>query len=232
MRIFTKDKALTPSWSLVQPSIKLLRDNIWQALYLYLLPTLLLSVALVLVGVDPDQTVSDSQRAAGALLMLAAGLWTLLAYPGFLYMQLRAVEGEDIGAMEAFKKGFPHLMSFIGMSIIGGLLIAAGLLVFIVPGLLLIRGFYLAPYYVVDKNLGPVEALKQSYADSQPVTAWVWGIIGVELVFGLVSGIFSYIPVVGAIIGIAITAIPLFVGAIRYAEIAKDFKPVLATTER
>lgn len=230
MRIFTKDKTLTPSWNLIQPSLKLLQDNIWQSLYLFLLPTLLLTVSFVLIGTNPAQPVPDSQRIAGLLLMLASGLWTLLAYPGFLYMQLRAVEGEDITATEAFKKGLPHLMSFIGVTIAASLLILSGL-IFIIPGLLLIRGFYLAPFYVVDKNLGPVEALKQSYSDSQPITAWIWGVIGLEVLFGILSGVFSYIPVIGAIVGIAITAIPLFVGALRYAEVTKDFKPVLADHE-
>jgi len=43
------------------------------------------------------------------------------------------------------------------------LLIAAGLLLLIVPGILIMLGLYFAEYLLVDKGLTPVDAIKSSW---------------------------------------------------------------------
>ncbi len=49
MQIFRTDRPLTPSWSLVQPSIELVKKNIWPVVYLAFLPSLVTTVGLVLM---------------------------------------------------------------------------------------------------------------------------------------------------------------------------------------
>lgn len=233
MQLLRKDKKLTPSWDLVQPSIKLLKDNIWPVFYLSFLPGLIAAVGLVLSGVSETAAGQDvtfgSREAAGLSLALLGGLWSLLAYPGFYYLQSRAIQGRNVEAMEAFKAGLPRLLPLIGMSIVGGLLILIGLLALIVPGLILIRGFFLAPYYVVDQKMGPIEALKASFQDSRPHAGWIWGVIGVEIAFGLAAFAVGLVPVLGTLISMAISYIYIFAPAIRYGEIAKRLKSPVAT---
>lgn len=224
MQIFTKERTLTPSWSLVAPSYKLLRDNLWQVAYLSFLPTLLLTVGLMMFNDTTKLDFSTTRHQLGLAVSIIGGLWTLLAYPGFLYMQVHALRGKEMSPMESFKRGLPFLLPFIALSIVAGILIIGGFFLLIIPGLLLTRGFFLAAYYVVDGKLGPIAALKQSYRDSRPVTAWIWGIIGVELVFALISGTLGYLPVIGVIIGTTITYAYVFAPAIRYAEITKNFR--------
>ncbi|MDB5181754.1 MAG: hypothetical protein JWP13_517 [Candidatus Saccharibacteria bacterium] len=219
MRVFIKERALTPSWDLVRPSVALLRKNIWPTIYLSFLPILAMTVGSVMID-------ERNLRASipGIIIVLVSIIWYFLTYPGFTYMQAKAARGKVLTPMESFKKGLPRFWQLIGMSLLSSLLIFVGLLAFIVPGLILLRAFYLAPYYVVDRKLGPIEALKRSYEDSKPVTGWIWGIIGVELVFGLIAGLFGRIPVIGYLFAIILSYPYIFAPALRYSEIVHKTK--------
>ena len=225
MKIFNKERRLTPSWDLLAPSMELVKKYIWHVMYLSFLPGLVLTVGIVLLGENPDNIDLNSSRAsAGFSILLVAGLWSILTFPGFIYMQTKAVQGKEVGVMESFQKGLPRLLPLIGMMLVAAMLILLGLIAFIVPGLILIRGFYLAPYYVIDQQLGPIQALKRSYRETTPVSAWVWGAIGVELVFGIVASILGKIAVVGYLLSVAASYPYIFGSALRYGEVVKKIK--------
>ncbi|HEX8182344.1 MAG TPA: hypothetical protein VF575_01965 [Candidatus Saccharimonadales bacterium] len=161
----------------------------------------------------------DGRAATGLVMMLIGTLWTILAYPGLLKLQLKAVRGEQPDAVECLKQGLPRLVPFIMTTVLVAILLVFGLIAFIIPGLILLRGFYLSMYYVVDRNLGPVDALKQSYNDSKPHAGYIWGLIGVALIIAFLSSGLDEIPVVGYVLSLAFGYIYSFAPAIRYNEI-------------
>lgn len=191
-------------------------------MYLSFLPSLLLSVSAVLLSgnkFDPEIGVTNGQY-AGILVGVAGGIWSLLVYPGYLYLQAKAARGETPDPGECFKKGLSRLFPLLGMSLLGGVLVVLGFIAFIIPGVMLVRGFFLAPYYVMDQDLGPVDALKKSYQDSKPVSAWIWGIVGVEIVIGSLGYVFGFVPSIGYLLSLAIGYIYAFGPALRYVEVA------------
>lgn len=228
MGIFNTERVLTPSWDLVKPSIELVKNNFWQIIYLSFIPGLLLFMGLTLLGEDPRQTPA-TQLGIGVLIAFTGGIWAMIVYPGYLYMQVKALEGKDISAWESIKFGLPRLPAVIAMSFVGAVLIILGFFALIVPGLLLIRGFVLAPYYVVDQKLGPIEALKKSYRDSVPVSGWIWGLIGVQIVIGIVASALGRLPFIGFLLSLGLSYLYVFAPAIRYAEITRNFKPKTET---
>jgi hypothetical protein len=220
MAIFAKERQLTPSWDLLTPSVDLLKKNLWQVIYLSFIPTLIFALGYLLL--DPQHIHNDvltMNNKDGLILMIIGGIWSLLAYPGLLYLVTQVVQGNSLSAMDAFKKGLRYVLPFIGLGILVGLAIGIGFLLIIIPGLIALRAFYLAPYYLVDQNMGPIQAMKQSARDSKPVSAWVWGVIGVTAVFSLVGGFFQHIPLVGVIVSSALSLIYLFGPVLRYGEI-------------
>lgn len=221
MKFFRTDKPLATSWSLVSPSVDLLKQNLWPTIYLSFLPALVLTAGLVVMQSGQTANVPDREM-AGRIILILAAVWAIVTYPAFTYLQARAIHGDRPTVMESFRKGLPRLLPLILMSLLAGLLIVLGLIALIIPGLILIRGFMLAPYYVVDKGMGPVEALKQSYKDSTPVSAFIWGVIGVELAFALVGGLFAAIPVIGQLIALAFSYPYIFAPALRYGEIVDN----------
>ena len=79
----------------------------------------------------------------------------------------------------------------------------------------MLKRYILAPYFLVDKNLGIMEAMNQSAEASKKYSSALWGLIGVTFLISL-PGI---IPVLGAIVsallGIAYYCAP----AVRYREV-------------
>lgn len=218
MKIFTAERVMTPSLDLVKPSMQLLRKYFWQTMYLSFLPALLMSAAMVML-IDGTTLATGDRLTAGVLVLLIATIWSALTSAGFFYLQTQAVIGNDISTSEAFKKGLPRIIPLLLSSILAVSAILVGLLAFVIPGLLLIRGLILSPYYVVGQKLGPVEALKCSYQDSRPVTASIWGLIGVQMLFSLIGSVLAVIPVVGNLLNLASRYAYIFGPALRYHEI-------------
>jgi hypothetical protein len=222
MKLFTKERPLTPSWDLLPPSYELLKKNLDQVFYLSFGPALLVNVGLVLIGSNRQDIINMTDRVVwGTLVLLIASLWSLLVYPGFVYFQSQAIRGKQINAWTSFRNGLRYFVKFTIMTVLGGIATFIGLCLFIIPGLILARGFFLAPYYLIDKDMGPLEALKRSYIDTKPVTASVWGVIGVTFAFIFIGTILGSIPVVGAILGLGITYTYIFARPLRYGEIAR-----------
>jgi len=210
------------------------KANIWPIFYLSFLPRLISIVGIVLVGVyDPNQTFTlDEKSVTGLALAVFGSVWSLLAYPGLIRMQLEAVAGKQPDAWVCFKKGLSKVIPFVIMALLAALAISFGLLLFIVPGLILIRGFMLSAYYLIDKNLEPVAALKQCFAESKHHAGYIWGTLGVGIVFNMLSSSVGRIPVAGYILAILVTMIYLFGPALRYKEIqaAEVSKPLRVKT--
>jgi len=57
----------------------------------------------------------------------------------------------------------PHsFWKYVGVKILTGIIIVIGLILLIVPGVIAILTLLFATYLVIDRNLGPIEAMKES----------------------------------------------------------------------
>ena len=65
----------------------------------------------------------------------------------------------------------------------------------LIPGVFFAVRTSFAPYLVVDKNLGPIEALKES---NEMVTGYSWQILLYIVLYGFTNIVTGCIPVVGA----------------------------------
>ncbi len=104
MQLFRKDKQLAGSWDLIRLSIKLLKEDVWPIFYLSFLPSLVTIIGLVLMGTPEKQYSTmmqwDGRALTGLAVAVIGGLATLIAYPGLVYLQTRAVQGDHPTAAE------------------------------------------------------------------------------------------------------------------------------------
>jgi uncharacterized membrane protein len=91
---------------------------------------------------------------------------------------------------------------YLGAAILYGLICIAGFVLLIVPGVVWSVKFGLWPYFVVDKGLGPIQALKASGKTTMGVK---WDLFGFGVLCGLINlagllclvvGIFAAYPTV------------------------------------
>ena len=94
MKLFAKDRPLTPSWDLLAPSVELLRKNALSVAYLSLVPGIFVTAGLAMTHALQNVADFDPSNTAGVIVLILASVWTLLAYPGYILMAAEAAEGK------------------------------------------------------------------------------------------------------------------------------------------
>jgi uncharacterized membrane protein len=87
---------------------------------------------------------------------------------------------------------------YVGVSILYGLIVFAGMLLLIIPGIIWAVKFQYGFYFVVDKGLGPVAALKASSRTTQGIKFKLFG-------FGLLCGLINLLGLICLIVGMFAT---------------------------
>ena len=105
----------------------------------------------------------------------------------------------------------------LGLYIVIGLTVLGGLILLIIPGFIMIRRYFLAPYVMINEDLSITEAMRRSAALSKPYSGYVWGIIGVAILLSLPSGIPRVGPYIAFIFALFYSVAP----ALRYLELKK-----------
>ncbi len=91
-------------------------------------------------------------------------------------------------------------VNFILGSLLLGVIVLAGFILLIVPGIILGIRLQFAPYLIVDKKLGPVEAIKKSWAMTQG-SFWNLFLMGVLLI------LLNFVGLLVLFVGIFVTSL-------------------------
>ena len=208
----------TGSWIIAEQSTSLWWQNRITGSVLILIPLLLTYLGVTVA----TRTGGNITLITLSIVLLSVGIcWTLISSAPALYFQLQAARGRHPGIWESYKRGLWLLPRLIGLTIMTGLFIIGGLLLFVIPGIIFFRRYFLAPYYMIEHNLGIRESLARSARDSKAYSSSVWGTLALTfLVFPLGSSVASLIfPPFGGVLSIVIGSLYLFGPAIRYKEI-------------
>jgi hypothetical protein len=124
-------------------------------------------VSRLVVGFD--RYTELSRNPFDPVLLGTSGFVSLLSWPvstflvlGMMRFSLKVARGERYATSDLFSGG-PYLLSGLAAGILAFLGVAAGLVLLIVPGVILSLGWFLATPLIVDRGLGPVEALRESW---------------------------------------------------------------------
>lgn len=87
---------------------------------------------------------------------------------------------------------------YLAAAILYGLIIFGGFILLIIPGIIWAIKFSLCFYFIVDKGLGPIEALK---ASSRTTMGVKWDLLG----FGIICGLINLLGLLCLIVGVFAT---------------------------
>lgn len=109
---------------------------------------------------------------------------------GLFRVALRWADGER-GTVGDLFSGTSGILSFLGASILYGLIVAGGTLLFVFPGMIWAVQFGMFPFLIIEKRLGPVEALK---ASTRVTNGAKWDLFALETILYLVytAGIYAF----------------------------------------
>jgi len=130
-------------------------------------------------------------------LFLAGWFLGFVVQMGLIKVSLKFCDGTK-GKLDDLLSSFDLLFKFIGGTFLYGLIIMAGFVLLVVPGIIWAVKFSLTPYFIVDRNLGPIEALK---ASSKATKGAKWDLF----LFGLLLGLINLAGALAFVVGLFVT---------------------------
>jgi uncharacterized membrane protein len=207
---------------LIEVSWNALVLNINTFLVVYILPTLLILTTLLLLAAASGFRVEDEGLVYGSIsaLGIAAAITVvfgvvilaIIANIAGIVTQLASARGQVISPRAAFEKSLPLLVPSILLGILTFLIFIVGLIMLIIPGLIALFVLSFAWYILIDKNIGPIATIKETYS----LAKQNWKIV---LSYGLLTlGIqaISSLTILGALASIVLSVAYLCLPAILY----------------
>jgi hypothetical protein len=176
-------------------------QNLIAIVAVVVVPLTILQVVLVDAFVDqleveqlPDGTVrvTGGDLATAIVGGLIVAIVFTLAFMVLTGAMTRAAAGtflaRDLTIAETYRYGFARLGSILLVAVLVILAVAAGLLLFVVPGIIVLTRLWVSmPALVIEDRRGR-EALRRSW---NLVKGYSWPVFGAILVSGLLTGLFS-----------------------------------------
>ena len=127
-----------------------------------------------------------------AIAMLIIGLWVQVSL-------LFAIKNRNskVNLQKSLRQGWEHITAYIWVTLLVGLVVFGGILLFIIPGIIFSIWFSFSKYVFVAEGKESTKALIKS---KELVMGNWWGIFGRILVVTLLASLISYIPFLGPLI--------------------------------
>lgn len=158
----------------------------------------------------------------GGILIIAAVITAVVVGLWIQVSMICAVK-EKIGVKESLMMGKSKIWQFFWISFLRGLAVLAGLIFFIIPGIIFSIWFSMALYVLVAEGLKGTSAIKRS---KQLVKGNGWDVflrfLVAGLIIGLISWVISWVPVLGAIVAaLFISPFGLIFGYLLYEDLKR-----------
>ena len=149
---------------------------------LLLLALIYLGVSVIFGSIGDHRTGSMSSN----LGSLASPLISVLLSTAAVLVLLAGVRGTKISLGQVLKQSLPLYFKTLALTVLTSIISIVSLLLLIVPFFFIVPRLELAMYFLVDKNLGPIEALKASWQATRGNVGKVWGIYGATIAMALI----------------------------------------------
>jgi uncharacterized membrane protein len=150
MNTFTIKESLAHAWFITKNHFWFILGTL---LIAYLAPAIIVQVvAMAGVGQFALNIISLAAQVAGIILGI-----------GFVSIIIKLYKNETVAVGELFQHSNLFLKFFVAQ-ILSGLIILAGFILLIIPGIYLMLRLYPVMFLVVDEKLGPIDAISRSFA--------------------------------------------------------------------
>ena len=148
-----------------------------------------------------DRVPEDNKKSPSFVL-------SMIIVMGVIKICLRFCDGEK-GEFSDLLSCYPLFFKYLVGSILYVLIVAVGLILLIIPGIVWAIKFYFFDYLIVDEGLGPVDALEKSSEITRGVK---WDLF----IFGILLCIINLMGFLCLVVGLFVT-IPVTMVAIAFA---------------
>jgi hypothetical protein len=153
---------------------------------------------------------------------LADFLLTTLISMGVTAFYLAAHDNPDTVDLNALWHPKPF-WNYLAASILLGLVIVAGFILLIIPGIIFALMFMFTTFIVIDRELGPIDAMKESKSMTR---GYKWQLLGFGLVLMLINLVGAIALLVGLLVTVPVTSLA-FTHAYRLLQARAGAAPAL-----
>jgi len=143
---------------------------------------------------------AGSAQGIGSIISFVLGTFIGLGVTAFFlkaHDSLDTVQSNDLWHPQLF-------LSFLAVRLLVGVIVVIGFVLLIVPGAIAGLMFMFASYIVVDKGLGPIEAMKES---KRITDGHKWSLLGFVLLLVLLNILGLVCLVVGLLVTVPVTSL-------------------------
>lgn len=184
---FSTDEAIRFGWNTMKSNLGFFIGLLIVVGLIYSVPDIILEL------------VTKDAPILSIIIWIVSWILSILVSMGLIKISLRFCDNEKARFSDLFSQ-YPLFFKYLFGSILYGLIVLAGLILLIIPGIIWGIKFRFYDYFIIDKKLGPIEALKRSSAITKG-TKWnlflfglLLGLIDVLGFLFLLIGLFATIP--------------------------------------
>jgi uncharacterized membrane protein len=169
-----RDVQLPSAVSLLKPSWAATRINLSTFTYLILTPLTLTAAAESLVWARTSRPLHLVALGLGWTTLLAAVILWAITVPAITYVRIQSVRSQKVTYGASLRKGILLFYRWWILQLLLSLIVIGGFILLIVPGFFMIRRYVLSRYILVDQNLKPIEALRESVRMTNGYNSAMW----------------------------------------------------------
>jgi len=184
-RDFSAEEALQYGWNTM-------KANIWFFVGVLIVAWALTGVPHIIANLLQEQSIGLS-----FFFRIVGWIANIIVSIGLIAIALKFLDNQDPKFEDLFSFK-PYFWKYLGASILTGLVVWVGLILFIIPGIYWALKFQFFGYFVVEQGRDPVEAMRMSSRITQSVK---WKLFG----FGLVLALINIVGTICLFIGLLVT---------------------------
>jgi hypothetical protein len=169
----------------------------------------ILLIVLIIFGINFAFGFISGMFDEESVLQLPVGIVSyavqLLLQMGMINIALKFVDGQKPEVADLFNV-YPLALKFFGGSLLYGVMVTIGFILLIIPGIYLALKYALFSYYIIDKGLGPIAALK---ASGEATQGNKWNLLGFYLLCVLINIVGVLLIFIGLVVTIPVTALAM-----------------------
>ena len=189
------------------PGVGSAYKNGWRQLWKYFIALFLIGIIGCIIGIPTGMNEWVQGAAAAGILGFLAFIYGILVEGpvqyGVAFAFLKAARGDKLEIKDMFE-AFKNYWNAVLASLFVGVIIVIGLVLLIVPGIIFACKLAFTPYLVVDRKMGVMEAIEESWRMTGG-HAWKVFFIGLLAIPICIAGLLCFI--VGIIISIMLVSL-------------------------
>ncbi|MEK7273786.1 MAG: hypothetical protein AAB110_00885 [Candidatus Desantisbacteria bacterium] len=182
---FSKGEALRFGWNIAKTNCKFFIS------LLMLMGLVYFATQFIVVWTD------ETFPIISVFISLVSSVLYVVMQMGLIQISLKLYDNEEVKLSNLFSC-FPLFLKYLFSSIIYGLLMIVGTIFLIIPGIILAIKLQFFSYSIVDKGLGPIQALEKSWQITKGVK---WNLF----LFGLLLMLINLVGMLCLLIGLFVT---------------------------